>query len=260
MDDFGMLHAESSGEDLMRVLFLGTNLRTIRVLRKAAQNIGFTLAVESDPEPVWEELSWGQYAIVVLDLGLEGVDAVAIRKRLHEENPTLAALIIVQPRTIRGCIADLEFGITDYILAPFSAYDMTVRLDVLARRIAVRSDPLLKIGSLTLDRSEQRAQRGHRNVALTKREYSVLEYLMRNAGHKLTRSMINEKVWGTAMQQKTNRVEVYINYLRRKIDDGFAHKLIRTTWGRGYEFISEPSAQLDFDRTGVHSEPDLGKR
>jgi DNA-binding response OmpR family regulator len=132
-------------------------------------------------------------------------------------------------RTIR-----LDAGADDYLTKPFALGELLARVRALLRRGMQPAAPVLEIGDLTLDPASRRVRRADREIDLSAREYSLLDHLMRNAGRTLTRSMIAERVWGYDFDSGTNVVDVYINYLRNKIDRGHSRKLIHTIRGVGY--------------------------
>jgi DNA-binding response OmpR family regulator len=129
----------------------------------------------------------------------------------------------------------LDTGADDYLPKPFSFSELSARIRALLRRSHLPSQSVLVIDDLKLDRIEHRVERSGRRIDLTTKEFALLEYLMRNAGRCVTRAMIIEHVWNLTFDTTTNVVDVYINYLRRKVDDGHATKLIRTVRGMGYE-------------------------
>jgi DNA-binding response OmpR family regulator len=136
----------------------------------------------------------------------------------------------------------LDTGADDYLPKPFSFSELSARIRELLRRSHLPSESILAIDDLKLDRIEHHVERSGRRIDLTTKEFALLEYLMRNAGRCVTRAMIIEHVWNLTFDTTTNVVDVYINYLRRKVDDGHATKLIHTVRGVGYELNGTPEA------------------
>src|SRR5207245_10141522 len=129
-------------------------------------------------------------------------------------------------------------GADDYMGKPFSYAELSARIRALLRRSHVPAASVLAVEDLKLDRVERRVERSGRRIELTSKEFSLLEYLMLNAGRRVTRAMIIEHVWNLSFDTGTNVIDVYINYLRRKVDDGFGRRLIHTVRGVGYELSS----------------------
>jgi len=130
-----------------------------------------------------------------------------------------------------------------YLGKPFSFAELSARIRALLRRSHLPAESVLTVHDLKLDRVERRVERAGRRIDLTSKEFALLEYLMRNAGRRITRAMIIEHVWNLSFDTCTNVVDVYVNYLRRKVDDGFATRLIHTVRGVGYELSSRTAAQ-----------------
>jgi DNA-binding response OmpR family regulator len=129
----------------------------------------------------------------------------------------------------------LDTGADDCLLKPFSFTELAARVRALMRRRPVAAELVLKVGDLELNRVERTVRRAGKRIELTSKEFGLLEYLVRNAGHRITRNMIVEHVWNLSFDTGTNVVDVYINYLRKKVDEGYNHKLIHTVRGVGYE-------------------------
>jgi DNA-binding response OmpR family regulator len=129
----------------------------------------------------------------------------------------------------------LDLGADDCLLKPFSFTELAARVRALLRRRPVTAPTLLRVADLELDRVERTVRRAGKRIELTSKEFGLLEYLLRNAGHRITRNMIVEHVWNLSFDTGTNIVDVYINYLRKKVDEGFSPRLIHTVRGVGYE-------------------------
>jgi DNA-binding response OmpR family regulator len=136
----------------------------------------------------------------------------------------------------------LDSGADDYLVKPFSFLELSARARALLRRSHLPSESVLTVCDLCLDRVERRVERAGRHIELTAKEFALLEYLMRNAGRRLTRAMIIEHVWNLTFDSTTNVVDVYINYLRRKVDDWFSPTLIRTVRGVGYQICPQEAS------------------
>ncbi|HTS36800.1 MAG TPA: response regulator transcription factor [Candidatus Solibacter sp.] len=225
----------------MRILIAEDDEALAKFVRQGLESEHYTVDVFADGEQARTAASENEYDIVILDLNLPKVDGVAVLRQLRLKKPSLPVLILTQRTRVEDRVQCLDTGADDYLAKPFSFSELSARIRALARRSHLPSESVLTAADLKLDRVEHRVERAGRRIELTTKEFALLEYLMRNAGRKVTRSMIIEHVWNLTFDTTTNVVDVYINYLRRKIDDGHALKLIHTVRGVGYE-LSAPVA------------------
>jgi len=179
------------------------------------------------------------YDLVILDLNLPRVDGVAVLRHLRLKRPTLPVLVLTLRSRVEDRVQCLDTGRRRLSPKPFSFSELSARIRALLRRSHLPSESVLEVEDLKLDRVEHRAERAGRRIELTSKEFSLLEYLMRNAGRQVSRAMIIEHVWNLTFDTSTNVVDVYINYLRRKVDDGHPRKLIHTVRGVGYALSSD---------------------
>ena len=177
------------------------------------------------------------YDLVVLDLNLPGVDGLSVLKSVRQRKANLPVMILTARSRIEDRVQCLDAGADDYLVKPFSYLELSAR--ALLRRSHLPSESVVTVRDLSLDRVQRRVERAGRHIELTTKEFALLEYLMRNAGRRLTRAMIIEHVWNLTFDSTTNVVDVYINYLRRKVDDGFSPALIHTVRGVGYQMSPE---------------------
>lgn len=183
------------------------------------------------------------YDLVVLDLNLPRVDGLTVLRSVRQRKANMPMMILSARSRPEDRVQCLDSGADDYLVKPFSLTELSARVRALLRRSHLPSESVLKVQDLTLDRVERRVERSGRPIELTSKEFALLEYLMRNAGRRLTRPMIIEHVWNLAFESTTNVVDVYINYLRRKVDDGFSAQLIHTVRGVGYQLSGEGAVQ-----------------
>ena len=181
------------------------------------------------------------YDLVVLDLSLPLLDGVAVLRHLRQRKPALPILILTARNRVEDRVQCLDIGADDYVGKPFSFLELSARIRALLRRSHLPASSTLTVADLKLDRVERKVERGGKPIELTVREFALLEYMMRNAGRRVTRAMIIEHVWNLSFDTCTNIVDVYVNYLRRKMDKDFASPLIHTVRGVGYE-LSNRSA------------------
>jgi len=203
----------------------------------------YTVDVYSDGEQAGAAAHEIDYDLIILDLNLPKLDGVSVLRQLRVKKPTLPVLVLTQRSRVEDRVQCLDTGADDYLPKPFSFSELSARIRALLRRSHLPSQSVLVIDDLKLDRIEHRVERSGRRIDLTTKEFALLEYLMRNAGRCVTRAMIIEHVWNLTFDTTTNVVDVYINYLRRKVDDGHATKLIRTVRGMGYELSGTAEAR-----------------
>lgn len=184
---------------------------------------GMAMARESD------------YPLVILDRMLPDLDGLEICRQLRSEGHGCRVMMLTAKDALGDKVGGLNAGADDYLTKPFSFEEFVARVEALLRRSAMqRHDPVLQVGDLTLDPLTRRVRRADRTIDLTPKEYALLRYLMENAGTVLSRSQILSNNWGYGFDPGTKVVDVYVRYLRKKIDDGEAVTLIRTVRGVGY--------------------------
>jgi len=159
---------------------------------------------------------------------------VSVLRHVRLKKPSQPVLVLTQRSRVEDRVQCLDTGADDYLAKPFSFNELSARIRALVRRSHLPSESVLTVADLKMDRVQRVVERAGRKIELTTKEFSLLEYLLRNAGRSVTRSMIIEHVWNLTFDTTTNVVDVYINYLRRKIDDGHPVKLIHTVRGVGY--------------------------
>lgn len=196
--------------------------RGYRVHTAADGESGFHAALDLAPD------------LVILDVGLPKQSGLHVARELRRRGFLAPVLMLTAYNTITDKVAGLDAGADDYLGKPFDYHELLARVNALLRRSALRaSTAVIRVGDLAVDTIAREVTRGGRPVSLTQKEYALLEYLARNAGRPVTREQITEQVWKTDLDPKTNIVDVYINYLRRKLDAD-APPLLHTVRGTGY--------------------------
>ncbi len=211
----------------MRILVAEDDTALASFVRKGLESEHYAVDVSADGEQARAMAGELDFDLVVLDLNLPRLDGVAILRFLRTR---------VEDRVL--C---LDLGADDYLGKPFSFAELSARIRALMRRSHLPAESVLAVDDLKLDRVERRVERAGRRIELTSKEFCLLEYLMRNAGRRITRAMIVEHVWNLSFDTCTDVVDVYVNYLRHKVDDGYGKHLIHTIRGVG----SELSARSD---------------
>ena len=172
--------------------------------------------------------------IIVLDVMLPGKPGFQVLRELRQARLETPVLLLTARDTVEDKVRGLDAGADDYLTKPFAFAELLARVRALLRRRTAERVPLLKVEDLDLDPATRVVRRGGEAIPLTNREFSLLEYLMRNAGRVLSRTAIAEHVWDYSFDSETNVIDVYVNYLRKKIDTGRDRKLIHTVRGVGY--------------------------
>ena len=201
----------------------------------------YAVAVSAAGEEARAMASKGNFDLVVLDLNM--LDGVAILTLLRTRKPSMPILVLTGHNRVGDRVQCLDLGADDCLCKPFSFAELSARIRALMRRSHLPTESVLAVDDLKLDRVERRVERAGRRIDLTVKEFCLLEYLMRNAGRRMTRAMIIEHVWNLSFDTCTNVVDVYVNYLRRKLDDGCGKHLIHTIRGVGYELSLRSSAK-----------------
>jgi len=179
-----------------------------------------------------------KYDLIILDLIIPGIGGLELCKRLKSQRPDIPVLMLTALGTTEDKIEGFDAGANDYLVKPFEFRELIARIKVLLKTYdkTYESGNKLMAGELELDLDRKTVKRGESQISLTSKEFSLLEYFMRNPGRVLTRNDIAEKVWDVNYDFSTNVVDVYVNFLRKKIDKGFDKKYIRTRVGFGYVF------------------------
>lgn len=196
----------------MRILLAEDDTALAGFVRKGLEAESYAVDVSADGEQARALATELQYDLIVLDLNLPRLDGVSILKEVRIKKPILPILILTARGKIDDRVQCLDSGADDYLVKPFSFSELSARIRALLRRSRLPSLSVLTVDDLELDRVERRVTRGNRTIELTTKEFALLEYLMRNAGRRVTRTMIIEHVWNLSFDSSTNLVDVYINY------------------------------------------------
>lgn len=219
----------------MHILVIEDERRLASLVRRALQEEGHKVEVSNDGAEGLDMAEATGYDLLVLDLMLPHLDGVEICRRLRSTGSAVRILMLTARDAVEDRVAGLEAGADDYLVKPFSFTELIARVRALARRqIQPQVEIELASGDLVLDLQRREARRDGRTIELTAKEFQLLEYLMRNAGHVMTRTQILDQVWGYNLDSFSNVVDIYVHYLRNKIDRDFPEPLIRTVRGVGY--------------------------
>ncbi len=223
----------------MRILVIEDEAKVGSFIRRALEEESAAVDLCSDGEQGLEWALGGSYDLIVLDLMLPSMPGLEILKRLRKEGLQTPVLILTARSQVDQKVQGLDAGADDYLTKPFAIEELLARVRVLLRRGTGEAKGILQVDDLVLNPASREVTRGGQRIDLTSKEYALLEYLMRNAGRVLTRPMIAEHVWNLDFDTYTNVIDVYVNYLRNKIDKGHERKLIQTVRGSGYVLRTE---------------------
>jgi DNA-binding response OmpR family regulator len=219
----------------MRILVVEDERKVASFLRQGLQEEGHTVEVATDGAAALDVLlGESVYDLVVLDLMLPKRDGFDVLKTLRGRRIETPVLVLTARDAVPDKVTGLDLGADDYLTKPFSFDEFLARVRALLRRGDGRRVPVLKLADLTLDPATRLVTRAGRRVTLTAREHALLEYFFRNVGRVLTRPMIAQHVWGLDFDPESNIIDVYVGYLRRKIDGEGERRLLHTIRGAGY--------------------------
>jgi two-component system copper resistance phosphate regulon response regulator CusR len=224
----------------MRILVVEDDRKVANFIQSGLEQEGYAVDVLYDGNGAGEQAAVVDYDAVVLDVMLPGRSGFQVLRDLRARKPSLPVLILTAKDSIEERVVGLDAGADDYMGKPFALAELSARLRALLRRGAPR-DNVLRVADLEVDTISRTVRRAQRTIELKPKEYALLEYLMRNAGRPVTKSLIIEHVWDIHFDSVSNVVEVHINSLRNKIDRGFDPPLIHTVRGVGYLLTDHPS-------------------
>jgi heavy metal response regulator len=218
----------------MRILIIEDEKKVAGFLKNGLKEEGYAVDDAFDGQTGFDMAVENEYDIIILDLMLPGLDGITLCRKLREDSNHTPILMLTAREAVKDRVIGLDAGADDYMTKPFAFEELLARIRVILRKRPVTQELKLEIGDLVLDLITHKVKRGGDEIELTTKEYALLEFLMRNAGTIVTRTMIAEHVWDINFETFTNVIDVYINYLRNKIDRDHDEKLIHTVRGRGY--------------------------
>lgn len=221
----------------MRVLIVEDEPKMAAFLKQGLEEQRYVVDVSHDGV---DGLHWAlnfPYDIIVLDVMLPGMDGMVLCHTLRDLHITAPILMLTARDAIDDRVKGLDSGANDYLVKPFAFRELLARLRVLGRHDTTHTTATLKIGDLSLDTVTHTARRDDKNIELTAKEYELLQFMMMHPNQVLSRTVIAEHIWNYDFSPESNVVDVYIRYLRRKIDDDYQEKYIRTIRGAGYQLV-----------------------
>jgi len=223
----------------MRILIVEDEHKVAEMVSRGLRAERYAVDVAASGDTGWAMAYTYDYDMVILDLGLPGMDGAALLRRIRGRNPRIPILVLTARDATASKVDSFEAGADDYLTKPFVFAELVVRVKALLRRGPANQSSVVRIADLEFDRLTQHVSRAGKRIELTPKEYALLDYLATHPGRVLSRTMIVEHVWDQSFEGLTNIVDVYVRHLRAKIDDQFPKKLIRTVRGAGYRFTDE---------------------
>jgi heavy metal response regulator len=218
----------------MRILLVEDEKRMASFIKRGLTEQRYTVDVAHDGDNGLFLAEINPYDAIILDVMLPGTDGISICRELRKKNVDVPILMLTARDDVRDKIIGLDSGADDYLTKPFAFDEFLARVRVLLRRQRVNKTTTLKVADMELDQLTHTVTRGGKDIELTATEYALLEYLMLNANQIVTRTMISEHVWDQDFDTFSNVINVYVNYVRKKVDTGFSKKLIHSIRGTGY--------------------------
>src|SRR6476469_6754023 len=220
----------------MRILIAEDDAPLATFIAKAFNSEDHVTEIAPTGDDALKRTEGGGFDLLILDLNLPVVPGAEVLQKVRRANTDIPILILTATDEVAERVACLDAGADDYLTKPFSFSELSARIRAVLRRKNRPGQAFLKVADLELDCMQRAAHRGGRVIELTPKEFGLLEYFMKHPNQHITRNMIIEHVWKLSPDTMTNVVDVYVNYLRKKIDEGEKIKLIRTVRGIGYEF------------------------
>jgi len=219
----------------MRILVAEDDAPLAEFLHQRLEEEQFAVQVVSDRKEAKRMVFSQQYDLVLLDLNLPGAGGLEVLRGIRSKQPDVPVLIVTAATMVEECVRGLDAGAEDYVAKPFAFAELAARIRAILRRGNRPARAILQVEDLEVDRVSHAVRRGPHNIELSPKEFALLEYLMRNEGQPVPRTAIVEKVWKLNYDTVTNVVDLYINYLRKKVDNVYDRALIRTIRGVGYQ-------------------------
>jgi two-component system copper resistance phosphate regulon response regulator CusR len=220
----------------MRILLIEDEPKTLAFIRKGLEENGYVVDTAADGLEGLRLAMAGTYQIIISDIVLPGMSGIQLCRQIREMHNETPLLMLTALGGVGHVVEGLDSGADDYLVKPFEFQELLARIRTLTKRVgvSVQASQVLTLADLELNVQSRVVKRGGKEIQLTAREYSLLEFLLRNKERVVSRQEIVRHVWGLDFDTGTNMVEVYVNYLRRKIDREFPEKLIHTQFGLGY--------------------------
>jgi len=223
----------------MRILIAEDEKSLNRIIAKQLKASGYSIDCAFNGEEAYELISMTDYDAAVFDVMMPKIDGFSLLRKIRKEGNNLPVLFLTARDSIEDRVEGLDIGADDYLVKPFAFEELLARIRVLIRKNSVSKSNIITVADLTVDISSRKVTRGGKDIPLSAKEYELLQYLAVNNGIVLSREKIEDHIWNYDYEGGTNVVDVYIRYLRKKIDEGYNKKLIHTVRGMGYVLREE---------------------
>lgn len=231
----GTFHPDSGS----RVLVVEDDVPLAQLLRHQLELQSYAVSTAHDGESAQQAIQDGRFDLVILDLNLPKLDGMSLLHQIRPTMPRLPVLVLTARNRVEDRALSLDTGADDCMVKPFSFVELYARVRALLRRSSGPVSRVSQVADLVLNREQRRVERNGRRIELTAREFDLLEYLMRNAGRPVSRTALMEEVWHVPFDPSTNVVDVYMKYVRDKVDGPEERKLVRTVRGVGYVLVDD---------------------
>lgn len=228
----------------MTILVVEDEIKIVRFIKKGLEIEHYTVEVAYNGEEALNKAGINNYDLIILDIMIPKIDGIEVCKKIREEKIETPIIMLTAKDTVEDRIRGLDAGADDYLIKPFSFGELVARVRALLRREKTVKATKLQVGDLVLNPATHEVHRGTEEIKLSSKEYRLLDYMMRRPGNVCTRTMIGEHIWGYNFTDDSNVIDVYISYLRKKIDSGFKTKLIHTVRDVGYKIQDKNGVKI----------------
>lgn len=219
----------------MTILVVEDEVKITRFIKKGLEMEHYTVDVAYDGKEAIEKADVNNYDLIILDIMLPKIDGIEVCRKLRKNKIDTPVIMLTARNTVEDRIKGLDAGADDYLIKPFAFGELLARMRALLRREKTVKTTKLQVADLIMDPATHEVHRGNKEIQLSSKEYRLLDYMMRRPSYVCTRTMIGEHIWGYNFTNDSNVIDVYISYLRNKIDSGHRNKLIHTIRDVGYK-------------------------
>ena len=229
----------------MVILVVEDEIKITRFIKKGLEMEHYTVDTAYDGKEALEKTELNNYDLIILDIMLPKINGIEVCKKIREKKIETPIIMLTARDTIEDRIKGLDAGADDYLIKPFAFGELVARIRALLRREKTVKTTKLQVDDLVLNPATHEVYRGNKEISLSSKEYRLLDYMLRRPNNVCTRTMIGEHIWGYNFTDDSNVIDVYISYLRRKIDYGFRNKLIHTVRDVGYKIQDKSKKKLN---------------